>query len=245
MRIAPRCRGRPLRVSARRSLRRSTPSAASTTGRDQPRRPPCRPLLRDREVAPDLLEETACWTGEKSGVGGKPFDRSLYRRPAGPRPGHAGLRFVHEVLDREEDRAGTCTLLPVTAPSVPSVRHPASLSRAALIVETGQARIKGSKGAHSAPVVRGPRVQPAPTSMAFGAVPQANGPARDGALVPRTKGSTTSAPVVAAITRSQQAQRLLRGAVRSRAVGAMLGMSTCPSRNRLPPSRKSGAPWAF
>ena len=65
-------------------------------------------LLRDREVAPDLLEQAARRAGEIAGIGSKPFDRGLtggQNAPLGLNPAHAGLRFVHEVLDREEDRA--------------------------------------------------------------------------------------------------------------------------------------------
>ena len=47
-------------------------------------------LLRDREVAPDLLEQAARRAREVAGIGGEPFDRGLtggQTRASGPRPG--------------------------------------------------------------------------------------------------------------------------------------------------------------
>src|SRR3954466_2210079 len=65
-------------------------------------------LLRDGEIAPDLLEQTARRACEVAGIGSEPLDRGLtggQDAPLGLDPADAGLRFVHEVLDREEDRA--------------------------------------------------------------------------------------------------------------------------------------------
>src|SRR6185436_8731723 len=178
-------------------------------------------LLRDREVAADLLEQAARRTGEVAWVGGEPFDRSLaggQNAPLGLDPAHAGLRFVHEVLDREEDRAAVLVhalscrvtaLVRAVGGAPPSSRFPATDCGDWRCENQGPERSTSGAGCACASCSsllqvtsmacreRSPHVKRRPRRCAATA-----------AVPLPTKGSTTSAPgsVVASITRSSNAR---------------------------------------